>query len=227
MEMVCFEICRKDSDLRREDAWKKYIIYDPMVESEKKNTPKNKSKKMVAKKIIKTYFPHDDFIVIYYGRTWTIALKTLQMLFSESIWHRMVFTYLSNLWDTAKLKKTTHQNVFGFIAIKAVFVSAAGFMSLLSASLRYACMYEKKGVSWCSTPNQLLICSSFNREDGPPLLICKSWAAPARYLSNLRSMGLKIWKLLVGYMSNLTESNQKGRFGYKGLPKVSQVYTPG
>ena len=27
---------------------------------------------------------------------------------------------------------------------------------------------------WCSTPNQLLICSSFSRENGHPLLICSS-----------------------------------------------------
>ena len=27
---------------------------------------------------------------------------------------------------------------------------------------------------WCSTPTQLLICSSFNRENGHPLLICSS-----------------------------------------------------
>ena len=27
---------------------------------------------------------------------------------------------------------------------------------------------------WCSTPNQLLICSSFSREYGHPLLICSS-----------------------------------------------------
>ena len=33
---------------------------------------------------------------------------------------------------------------------------------------------------WCSTPTQLLICSSFNRENGHPLLICSSRFAQPR-----------------------------------------------
>ena len=31
-----------------------------------------------------------------------------------------------------------------------------------------------KTAGWCSTPTYLLICSSFNRENGYPLLICSS-----------------------------------------------------
>ena len=35
--------------------------------------------------------------------------------------------------------------------------------------------YWKKHVTgWCSTPTLLLICSSFSRENGHPLLICSS-----------------------------------------------------
>ena len=34
---------------------------------------------------------------------------------------------------------------------------------------------------WCSTPNQLLICSSFSRENGHPLLICSSLST-AQYI---------------------------------------------
>ena len=33
---------------------------------------------------------------------------------------------------------------------------------------------REKYSGWCSTPNQLLICSSFSREYGHPLLICSS-----------------------------------------------------
>ena len=33
---------------------------------------------------------------------------------------------------------------------------------------------QKMIPGWCSTPTQLLICSSFNRENGHPLLICSS-----------------------------------------------------
>ena len=32
----------------------------------------------------------------------------------------------------------------------------------------------KRSAGWCSTPTQLLICSSFSRENGHPLLICSS-----------------------------------------------------
>ena len=39
-------------------------------------------------------------------------------------------------------------------------------------SLRFS--GKKHLAGWCSTPTQLLICSSFNRENGHPLLICLS-----------------------------------------------------
>ena len=40
---------------------------------------------------------------------------------------------------------------------------------------------------WCSTPTLLLICSSFNRENGHPLLICSS-------LSVAQFLVRKTWK---------------------------------
>ncbi len=38
---------------------------------------------------------------------------------------------------------------------------------------------------WCSTPNQLLICSSFSRENGHPLLICSSLSTSQSFLSSI------------------------------------------
>ena len=42
---------------------------------------------------------------------------------------------------------------------------------------------------WCSTPNQLLICSSFSRENGHPLLIC----SPLSTAQLLMTPSLKIY----------------------------------
>ena len=50
--------------------------------------------------------------------------------------------------------------------------------------------FSKPLTGWCSTPTQLLICSSFNRENGHPLLIC----------SSLSTAQLKIWEACMGRM---------------------------
>ena len=42
---------------------------------------------------------------------------------------------------------------------------------------------------WCSTPNLLLICFSFNRQNGHPLLICSSRYAAAQLMSGGNGTG--------------------------------------
>ena len=47
---------------------------------------------------------------------------------------------------------------------------------------------------WCSTPNQLLICSSFSRENGYPLLICSSLST-----AQLKIDAWKMFLFLLGW----------------------------
>ena len=46
---------------------------------------------------------------------------------------------------------------------------------------------------WCSTPTQVLICSSFNRENGHPLLICSSLSRAQFFLSSAKSYIQPSW----------------------------------
>ena len=51
---------------------------------------------------------------------------------------------------------------------------------------------------WCSTPTQLLICSSFNRENGHPLFICSSLSTAQLISESLLPIIIfqgKIWRL--------------------------------
>ena len=68
--------------------------------------------------------------------------------------------------------------------------------------------FWNKITGWCSTPTQLLICSSFNRENGHPLLICSSLSTAQ--ISNWSFP--KIWKVYLfdihsgGLFSKITKS---------------------
>ena len=46
---------------------------------------------------------------------------------------------------------------------------------------------------WCSTPNQLLICSSFSKKNGNPLLICSSLSTNQSIIKSVRLCNPHFW----------------------------------
>ena len=71
---------------------------------------------------------------------------------------------------------------------------------------------------WCSTPTLLLICSSFSRENGHPLLICSSLSTAQKSLGNKNTQSLRI---LICSNSNFVRCSQPARPVLKTVAPLS------
>ena len=97
--------------------------------------------------------------------------------FSQSVWG-----YLQNQFFRFKFHGTTLHRTNISPPNRRTWVDYFFRTSRLVGYVSVFCRVNKPG--WCSTPTQLLICSSFNRENGHPLLICSSLSTAQKQSDN-------------------------------------------